>query len=282
MKKQLIIEQALELFAEQGFEATSVQQITDRCGISKGAFYLSFKSKDELIVGLIDYFIQQFISQIDRSVRLCEKRTEKLYTFFHTAFQSFEKQAKFAVLFMKEPPHPLNKELYTKLVDYDSRINDIILAMLDDVYGTPIHTIRYDMLFCIKAFMKIHSEFVMHHGVYPDLEAFSRSLVEKTEIVARHSKLPFITPAIAASMTIPKDRRADLDELLALMELTITEISDPIEWESLTLLQEHIQLASPSKAILLGLLANLQHNPHCRWISYLIRQYVDGLTAKQD
>lgn len=37
-KKQLIMEKSLELFAKQGFEATSVQQITDYCGISKGAF----------------------------------------------------------------------------------------------------------------------------------------------------------------------------------------------------------------------------------------------------
>ncbi|MFS8629945.1 MAG: TetR/AcrR family transcriptional regulator, partial [Bacillales bacterium] len=49
-KRELIMERALELFAENGFEATSVQQITERCGISKGAFYLYFKSKDELIL----------------------------------------------------------------------------------------------------------------------------------------------------------------------------------------------------------------------------------------
>lgn len=64
-KKQLIMERALELFAEQGFEPTSVQQITERCGISKGAFYLSFKSKDELIVALIDQFMSQMISNTD-------------------------------------------------------------------------------------------------------------------------------------------------------------------------------------------------------------------------
>ena len=65
IKKQLIMEKALELFAKQGFEATSVQQITEHCGISKGAFYLSFKSKDELILALIDYFMTQFTSDID-------------------------------------------------------------------------------------------------------------------------------------------------------------------------------------------------------------------------
>ena len=50
-KKQLIIEKAVELFAENGFESTSVQQITERCGISKGAFYLIFS--EYLIVPMV-------------------------------------------------------------------------------------------------------------------------------------------------------------------------------------------------------------------------------------
>ena len=71
MKKQLIMDKALELFSEQGFEATSVQQITERCGISKGAFYLSFKTKDELIFSMIDYHMQQFIAEIDLDSQKC-------------------------------------------------------------------------------------------------------------------------------------------------------------------------------------------------------------------
>jgi len=69
LKKQLIMEKALELFSEQGFEATSVQQITERCGISKGAFYLSFKTKDELVFSMVDYYLQQFLIDIDQVVR---------------------------------------------------------------------------------------------------------------------------------------------------------------------------------------------------------------------
>ena len=87
IKKQLIMEKALELFAEQGFEATSVQQITEHCGISKGAFYLSFKSKDELILALIDHFMIQFISDIDYAVKNTKNDEELLYKFYYTTFQ---------------------------------------------------------------------------------------------------------------------------------------------------------------------------------------------------
>lgn len=43
-----IEEVALELFIEQGFSATSLQQIADRIGVTKAALYYHFPSKAEL------------------------------------------------------------------------------------------------------------------------------------------------------------------------------------------------------------------------------------------
>lgn len=40
---------ATRLFAEQGFETTSVQQIVDAAGVTKGAMYHYFGSKDDLL-----------------------------------------------------------------------------------------------------------------------------------------------------------------------------------------------------------------------------------------
>lgn len=60
-RRILIIEKSSELFAENGFAATSVQDITDACGISKGAFYLSFKSKESLLFAIFEYFSNKLI-----------------------------------------------------------------------------------------------------------------------------------------------------------------------------------------------------------------------------
>ncbi|KMP45761.1 TetR family transcriptional regulator, partial [Bacillus cereus] len=52
-KERLIIESAMKLFATKGVNATSVQEIVTASGISKGAFYLYFKSKDELLLATL-------------------------------------------------------------------------------------------------------------------------------------------------------------------------------------------------------------------------------------
>ena len=52
--KQKIFTAAMTLFESQGYFATTVEQITTEAGVSKGLVYNYFKSKDELLVGLID------------------------------------------------------------------------------------------------------------------------------------------------------------------------------------------------------------------------------------
>lgn len=48
-----LITAAAACFAEKGFSATSVREISTRAGISQGAMYTYFKSKDELIRAIV-------------------------------------------------------------------------------------------------------------------------------------------------------------------------------------------------------------------------------------
>jgi AcrR family transcriptional regulator len=48
-----ILDAALELFSEHGFDGTTLQQIADRLGFTKAALYYHFRSKDDLLRALI-------------------------------------------------------------------------------------------------------------------------------------------------------------------------------------------------------------------------------------
>ncbi len=43
---------ALDLFIEQGFDATSLRQIAERLGVTKAALYYYFESKDDILLAL--------------------------------------------------------------------------------------------------------------------------------------------------------------------------------------------------------------------------------------
>jgi AcrR family transcriptional regulator len=50
---------ALELFAEQGYDKTSLREIAERLDVTKAALYYHFKSKEDIVSSLVeDYFGQ--------------------------------------------------------------------------------------------------------------------------------------------------------------------------------------------------------------------------------
>lgn len=52
-----IVNAAIELFEKKGYESTSVQDVVERAGLTKGAFYHHFESKDELLLLIHDTFM---------------------------------------------------------------------------------------------------------------------------------------------------------------------------------------------------------------------------------
>ncbi|PWW20021.1 TetR family transcriptional regulator [Cytobacillus oceanisediminis] len=272
-KKELIMESALELFAEQGFEATSVQQITERSGISKGAFYLSFKSKDELIIALIDYFMMQFVSDIDHVVNRSNNKKELLNKFFYTAFNSFQKHSDFAKIFIKEQVHTFNEELILKVRHYDKLIDEITLSMIEQLYGETAEQTKYDLIYCIKGFMHVYSHLFLFFNTPLDLNILSQSLAEKTDLLAKQSTVPFITEELYEMFKEPMDKELTAEQIIGIMDQKIEELDESIEKESLIILKQDLLESSLSPAIVKGLIGNIQNHPHCKWIAYLLRNY---------
>jgi TetR/AcrR family transcriptional regulator, fatty acid metabolism regulator protein len=49
-RERLILDAAEELLAEKGYHEMSIDEIAARVGVSKGAVYLHFSSKEELLL----------------------------------------------------------------------------------------------------------------------------------------------------------------------------------------------------------------------------------------
>src|ERR1700712_1343363 len=63
-----IMRVSVELFAENGYAQTSVQQIVDAAGVTKGAMYHYFKSKDDLLFDIYDRILSLQREHLDEIV----------------------------------------------------------------------------------------------------------------------------------------------------------------------------------------------------------------------
>lgn len=66
-----IISVALELFSEHGYEKTSLREIADRLGVTKAALYYHFKTKDDIVHGIVE----SMVAPIDETIAWGEQQT---------------------------------------------------------------------------------------------------------------------------------------------------------------------------------------------------------------
>ena len=103
--KRKIFETSMKLFAEKGYEATSIEEITATVGVAKGTLYYHFSSKEEIF----NFLIEEGIKLLQNSVDI---KTAK--------YQNYIDKIKAIVL------------IQIKIVD---KYEDIITILLSQFYG---------------------------------------------------------------------------------------------------------------------------------------------------
>ncbi|WP_406059434.1 TetR/AcrR family transcriptional regulator [Streptomyces sp. NBC_01077] len=79
--RQRIQDVALDLFAEQGYEKTSLREIAERLDVTKAALYYHFKTKEDILVGIFEDLtrpMDELIAWAQEQPRTLETRQEVL------------------------------------------------------------------------------------------------------------------------------------------------------------------------------------------------------------
>lgn len=71
-----ILEKALDVFTEEGYEDATFQKIADRCGITRTTLYLYFKNKREIFV----WSIKQMTERVETDLREMMQSEQLSYT----------------------------------------------------------------------------------------------------------------------------------------------------------------------------------------------------------
>ena len=71
-RKNEILDVAGRLFGEQGYDATSTNDILKEIGIARGTLYYHFKSKEEILDAMIDRMTEQILEKAKSIVKQTE------------------------------------------------------------------------------------------------------------------------------------------------------------------------------------------------------------------
>jgi AcrR family transcriptional regulator len=64
-----ILDAAQKLFAEKGFEKTTMDEIAKSIYVSKGSVYLDFKNKDEILLGIAERQVTFLVEQLELQIK---------------------------------------------------------------------------------------------------------------------------------------------------------------------------------------------------------------------
>ncbi|MET8288215.1 MULTISPECIES: TetR/AcrR family transcriptional regulator [Streptomyces] len=65
LTRAALTESAWALFTEKGFHATSISDIVERAGLTRGAFYSNYRDKEELFLALYDIHTDRLLADLD-------------------------------------------------------------------------------------------------------------------------------------------------------------------------------------------------------------------------
>jgi AcrR family transcriptional regulator len=97
-KRAIILQAALEVFAEKSFLGTSVSSIAKKAGVSKGLLYSYFESKDDLLKQIIFEGVDELIAVFDINNDGVLTQKEFIY-FIEATFVLLEKDTHFWKLY---------------------------------------------------------------------------------------------------------------------------------------------------------------------------------------
>ena len=76
--KRQIFEKSMELFANKGYDSTSIEEITSVVGIAKGTFYYHFPKKEDIFYFLIEEGMNLLRNSIEIKTKNIENSVEKI------------------------------------------------------------------------------------------------------------------------------------------------------------------------------------------------------------
>jgi AcrR family transcriptional regulator len=126
---------ALELFAQRGYRATTMDDIAEAAGVTKPLLYQHFSSKRALYLELVDSIAQDLLGEIRRAVMRAEGPRQQVELGFAAYFRLVvSHEAEFRLLYGRDhaDDQELGRALRTVEDAIAEAIDPLIAAGLDD------------------------------------------------------------------------------------------------------------------------------------------------------
>ncbi|QMV42938.1 TetR/AcrR family transcriptional regulator [Cohnella cholangitidis] len=181
-KKKQILEAAIHCFARKGFNATTIQEIVDELGMAKGSIYFYFKSKDDLLISVIEYYSQMLFERMEGlpdEAGLPPR--EKLELQWERQFRFIREHLDFMMTLIKEPITGLHPHIQGMMIRLRARSQVWNVSHLLAIYGSPVENYLADASALMSGIVAQYLEAIMFEKKSFDDAQLSRFLLRRLD-----------------------------------------------------------------------------------------------------
>ncbi|MDO5981496.1 TetR/AcrR family transcriptional regulator [Flavivirga spongiicola] len=135
LTSQYILETIAPIFNKNGYAATSLSDITNATGLTKGAIYGNFKNKEDLAIASFKFTVKAMMKRIADHLSISDSPIEKLFliTDFYRNYYDYSKQlGGCPVLNIGVDANNQNTLLLQKVRQVIERIQDQVATIIED------------------------------------------------------------------------------------------------------------------------------------------------------
>lgn len=263
-----IIETGMRLFAIKGYHSTSIQEIATESGISKGAFYLYFQSKEDFISTAIHHFNAQITGRMEKVQQENFPPKESLAKQITVLMDYIYKYKDFIIMHIRENisiGENTDKLIrHMKIHNYHWMRRNVI-----NIYGDKVNEILIDAVILLEGMMDGYFKWIVIENVHMDRDRIGLFLVRRLDDVVR-SMLEQKDEALVTIQQIPPAYvsllNMDVTETFSLLKEKLQTLNlDQEKTDQLKTVTEALEMeavkSEPQPVMIQGLLAHFEKVP---------------------
>lgn len=148
-RRQAILTQAAELFADRGFHGTSVVELASACGVSKSLLYHYFPSKEDVLFAVMASHIDMLEEDVGEILALKQAarlRLEALLHRFLVHYAGASARQKVLLNELRKLPAPRQDEIVAKQRNIIQAVEDCLAELDPQLFHQPQNRFATAML----------------------------------------------------------------------------------------------------------------------------------------
>lgn len=261
-KEEELIKSGMKLFARQGFSATSIQEIAAESNISKGSFYLYFKSKDDFLLAVLHYnfnTIQEQMAKYENKDLPAREKFEKQLT---AVFAMLMEHRDFFVMLSTEQVVPRNEAIKEVIYENLAESHQFYCNGLAAIYGEKAEGHLEDLAIILEGLFHSYLRLLLVDPEGFEVEQLTLFIMRRMDSIVKDipEEETFLSKQKMDSfffksrgMLEKKDIQTTIDQ----MRLEVNKLDNTEELlVSLDVLEEEIKKDTPRIPVIQGMLAN--------------------------